>query len=100
MPATNALSVGAVYRSFRFLNMTLMLGMTLCLMVYITLEHCIQQAQAWQVKTFSGQSGKPAERPTARWVFPLLAEAVLNLNTPHRTLPTLLGKRYLYANSG
>ena len=87
--------------------------LTLCLMVYAALEHRIRQSLAQQSQTYPDQKGKPATRPTARWVFqsfidihllilPTLAEAVLNLKTHHRALLALLGERYvaLYANSG
>ena len=93
--------------------MALMAIMTLCLMVYATLEHRIRQSLAQQSKTFPDQKGKPTARPTARWVFqsfmdihlltlPSLAEIVPNLKTHHRALLALLGDRYvaLYANSG
>ena len=93
--------------------MALMAVMTLCLMVYAALEHRIRQGLARQAQTFPDQKGKPAARPTARWVFQFfadihilavasVAEVVLNLNAHHRALLALLGERYvtLYANSG
>jgi transposase len=93
--------------------MALMAVMTLCLMVYAALEHRIRKGLAQQSLTFPDQKGKPAERPTARWVFqsfmdihlltlPTLAEIVLNLKAHHKALLNLLGERYVavYANSG
>jgi len=93
--------------------MALMAVMTLCLMVYATLEHRIRQGLARQAQTLPDQKGTPTARPTARWVFQFfadihilavasVAEVVLNLNAHHRALLTLLGERYvtLYANSG
>ena len=93
--------------------MALMAVMTLCLMVYAALEHRIRQGLAEHRQTFPDQKGKPAECPTARWVFQFFtgihvllvgqnAEVVLNLNAHHQALLTLLGEHYidLYANSG
>jgi transposase len=93
--------------------MALMAVMTLCLMVYAALEHRIRKGLAQQSLTFPDQKGKPAERPTARWVFqsfmdihlltlPTLAEIVSNLKAHHKALLNLLGERYVavYANSG
>lgn len=93
--------------------MALMAVMTLCLMVYAALEHRIRQGLAEHRQTFPDQKGKPAESPTARWVFQFftgihvllvgqITEVVLNINTHHHALLALLGERYtaLYANSG
>ena len=93
--------------------MALMMVMTLCLMVYAALEHRIRRGLAEHRQTFPDQKGKPAECPTARWVFQFftgihvllvgqIAEVVLNINAHHQVLLALLGERYttLYANSG
>ena len=93
--------------------MALMAVMTLCLMVYAALEHRIRQGLAEHRQTLPDQKGKPAECPTARWVFQFftgihvllvgqITEVVLNLNAHHRALLGILGGHYvdLYANSG
>ena len=83
--------------------MALMLGMTLCLLVYAALEQRIRERLKAQGHTFPHQTGKPVPNPTARWVFQyfvgihllILAdgqELVLNLNEHHQTLLEWLGQ--------
>ena len=93
--------------------MALMAVMTLRLTVYAALEHRVRQGLAEHRQAFPDQKGRPAERPTARWVLQFftgihallvasLTEIVLSLKDHHRALLTLLGERYVaaYSNSG
>ncbi len=43
--------------------------MTLCLMVYASMEYKIRKELKEQNKTFPNQLGKPVQNPTARWIF-------------------------------
>ena len=47
--------------------------MTLYLLVYSALEHCIREQLQTQGDTFPHQTGKPVHNPTARWVFQYFA---------------------------
>jgi transposase len=93
--------------------MALMMAMTLCLLVYASLEYRIREALKQTNQTFPNQKGKPIDNPTARWVFQFFAgihvliigqihELVLNLNECHVALLKVLGERYeqLYSGNG
>jgi len=80
--------------------------MTLCLMVYASLEYKIRKELKTQNKTFPNQLGKPIQNPTARWVFECffaihilyIAQAqkmVVGLNDKHQLILELLGVKYL-----
>jgi hypothetical protein len=43
--------------------------MTVCLRVYVALEHRIRRALSEQGATFPNQKGKRIQNPMARWVF-------------------------------
>ena len=43
--------------------------MTLCLMVYAAIQHRIRYELKRQSRTFPDMKKKPAQNPTARWVF-------------------------------
>ena len=43
--------------------------MTLCLLVYASLEYTIRQKLKEEEPFFPDQKGVPTQRPTARWVF-------------------------------
>ena len=86
--------------------MALLMGMTVCLLVYAALEYRIRQALHDQAATFPDQRGKRIQHPTARWVFQyfvgihLLCQAgqwpiVLNLTAEHQHLLRLLGEPYM-----
>lgn len=47
----------------------LLFVMTTCLLVYSALEYRIRQNLKKENKTIPDQKGKPAQNPTARWVF-------------------------------
>jgi transposase len=93
--------------------MVLMMIMTLCLLLYAALEYRIRQSLQQAKKTFPNQKGHSISNPTARWVFQffsgihvLLLEnsqtIVLNMNSNHLLLLSLLGEKYekLYSGSG
>ena len=105
--------------STRFLKspqriMALTMVMTLSLLVYAALEHCIRQTlKTPHHQTFPNQQGQPITSPTARWVFQFFAgihllivestqELVLNMNSHQIELLKGLGKRYeaLYSEMG
>ena len=80
--------------------------MTLCLMVYASLEYKIRKELKQQDKTFPNQLGKPIKNPTARWIFECFfaihilylnqnQKMVVGLNEQHRMILELLGTRYL-----
>ncbi len=80
--------------------------MTLCLMVYASLEYKIRKELKEQDKTFPNQLGKPVQNPTTRWVFECFfaihmlymehtQKMVVGLNEQHRMILKLLGARYL-----
>lgn len=93
--------------------MVLMMIMTLCLLLYAALEYRIRQSLQQADKTFPNQKGHGISKPTARWVFQffrgihvlLLPDSqtlVLNMNSHHILLLSLLGEKYekLYSESG
>jgi len=93
--------------------MVLMMIMTLCLLLYAALEYRIRQSLQQAKKTFPNQKGHGISAPTARWVFqffkgihvlrlPDSQAIVLNMNSHHILLLTLLGEKYekLYSGSG
>jgi len=93
--------------------MVLMMIMTLCLLLYAALEYRIRQSLQQAKKTFPNQKGYEISKPTARWVFQffkgihvlLLPDSqalVLNMNSHHILLLSLLGEKYekLYSESG
>jgi transposase len=90
--------------------MALLRVMTVCLLVYAALEYRLRQALANTGTTVPHQKGKPAQRPTMRWVFQLFAgihvlliegqaAMVLNMKSPQQHVIQLLGPPYqaLYA---
>jgi transposase len=87
--------------------MALLMIMTVCLMVYAALEYRIRQGLQQQGKTVLNQSGKPTNRPTARWIFHcfvgihiLFQEGrcvgIVNLEERHWNIITLLGYQAYY----
>jgi transposase len=79
--------------------------MTLCLMVYASLERKIRTSLKDKEAFFIDQKGKPTQTPTTRWVFQsfidihLLSigskqQIVMNLKEHHHTLLSVLGKYY------
>jgi transposase len=86
--------------------MALLMGMTVCLLVYAALEYRIRQALQGHNATFPHQAGKRVQHPTARGVFhdvvgihllivPGPWPLVLNLTDEHRNLLHLRGKPYM-----
>ncbi|WP_263842087.1 IS1634 family transposase [Salinibacter sp.] len=90
--------------------MAALMIITLCLMVYSTLEWRIRDGLQAQDLTFPDQKGNPTQRPTARWVFERFLgihalfegqkRLVLNMKDRHIPILTVLGQRYgrLYAS--
>lgn len=87
--------------------MALLMIMTVCLMVYAALEYRIRQGLQQQGQTVLNQSGKPTDRPTARWIFHcfvgihiLFQEGhyigILNLEERHWNIIALLGYQSYY----
>jgi transposase len=87
--------------------MALLLGMTVCFLVYAALEYRIRTALKEHGATFPDQKGKRIQNPTARWVFhyfvgmhglyiPGQGLMMLNLTDEHWHLLQLLGKRYAW----
>ena len=90
---------------------TLLMIMTVCLMVYAALEYRIRQGLQQQGQTVLNQSGKPTDRPTARWIFHcfvgihmLFQEGqcvgIVNLEERHWSIITLLGYQAYYMTIG
>ena len=86
--------------------MALLMVMTVCLLVYASLEYRIRQALKAHGATFPDQKGKRIHNPTARWVFQyfvgihVLCQAdqwsiVLNLTEEQQNLLRLLGQPYM-----
>lgn len=86
--------------------MALLMGMTVCLVVYAALAYRIRQALIEHEATFPNQQGQRLQQPTARWVFHycvgihLLCQAghwpiVLNRTEEHQPWLRLLGPPYL-----
>lgn len=80
--------------------------MTLCLMVYASLEYKIRKELKEQNKTFPNQLGKPIQNPTARWIFECffaihilymaqMPKMIVGLNENHKNILEILGARYL-----
>ena len=87
--------------------MALLMGMTVCLLVYAALEYRIRTALKIHGATFPDQKGQPTQTPTARWVFhyfvgihvlflPHQWPIVINLTAEHQHLLQLLGDRYAW----
>jgi len=85
--------------------MALLLGMTVCWLVYAALESRIRKGRTDSQATFPNQKGPPVQNPTARWVFqdfggihllriPGEGAFVLHVNDQHRQLLRLLGPPY------
>ena len=79
--------------------------MTLCLMVYASLEMKIRSSLKASNEFFIDQKGKPTQTPTARWVFQTFIDIhilsignsnqiVMNLKDYHHTLLRILGESY------
>ena len=79
--------------------------MTLCLMVYASLEMKIRTSLKDEDEFFIDQKGKPTQNPTTRWVFQTFLDIhilsignsekiVMNLKDYHHTLLRVLGKNY------
>jgi transposase len=79
--------------------------MTLCLMVYASLERKIRTSLKDENEFFVDQKGKPTQTPTTRWVFQTFIDIhllsigdtqqiVMNLKEYHRTLLRVLGENY------
>ena len=49
--------------------MALLMGMTVCLLVYAALEYRIRTGLTDSQATFPSQKRQPVQNPTARWVF-------------------------------
>ncbi len=80
--------------------------MTLCLMVYASLERKIRTSLEEEDEFFIDQKGKPTQKPTTRWVFQTFIDIhllsigdtqqiVMNLKDYHHTLLRVLGRDYL-----
>jgi transposase len=80
--------------------------MTLCLMVYASLEMKIRTSLKDNNEFFIDQKGKPTQTPTARWVFQTFIDIhllsigttqqiIMNLKDYHRVLLGTLGEKYL-----
>jgi transposase len=85
--------------------MALLMVMTVCLLVYATLEYRLRQCLAKTGNTVPDQKAKHTDRPTMRWVFQLFAEIhvlliegqaalVLNLKPHQAQVTQLLGPFY------
>ena len=79
--------------------------MTLCLLVYASLERKIRTSLEDEDEFFVDQKGKPTKTPTTRWVFQTFIDIhilsigeneqiIMNLKDYHRTLLTALGRNY------
>ena len=79
--------------------------MTLCLMVYASLEMKIRTSLKENNEFFINQNGKPTQTPTTRWVFQTFTDIhilsigntqqiVMNLKDYHHTLLRCLGRNY------
>jgi transposase len=87
--------------------MALLMVMTVCLLVYATLEYRIRKALKDHGATFPNQKRQPVQNPTARWVFhyfvgihllliPQQWPLVINLTDEHQHLLQLLGDHYTW----
>ncbi len=79
--------------------------MTLCLMVYASLEMKIRTSLKKENEFFIDQKGKPTQTPTTRWVFQTftdihilsigdIQQIVMNLKEYHHSLLRCLGRSY------
>jgi hypothetical protein len=86
--------------------MALLMVMTVCLLVYASVEYRIRQALKAHKATFPDHKGKRIHNPTARWIFHyfvgihILYQAgqwpiVLNLTEEHQHWLRLLGQPYM-----
>jgi transposase len=65
--------------------------MTICLLVYAALEFRVRQCLVLANITVPNQKGKPTQKPTARWGFPLFEGIhTLNINNKETTVINLL----------
>lgn len=88
--------------------MALLMVVTVCMLVYATLEYRICQGLEAHEATFPEQRGKRTASPTARWVFydfvgihllylpDPLWPIVINLNEEYQHLLNLLVSRYAW----
>jgi hypothetical protein len=87
--------------------MALWMVMTVCLLVYASLEYRIRNALKDHGVTFPDQKGKRTQQPTARWIFhyfvgihvlviPQQWPIVINLTEEHQHLLQLLGNHYAW----
>ncbi len=87
--------------------MALLMIMTICLMVYASLEYRIRQGLQEQEHTVSNQIGKPTDRPTARWIFHCFTGihvlyhhgqflGIMNLSEDHWKIINILGYHVHY----
>jgi len=84
----------------------LLMIMTLCLMVYASLEYIIRKELKEQEQMFPNQLGKLVQNPTARWIFECFMEIqiviitqldqniIANIKDRNIRLLNLLGERY------
>ena len=95
----------ALYRTKPERIMALVMGRTVCLLVYAALEYRMRTALKEHGATLPDHKGKRIQHPTARWVFhdfggmhvlsiPGQGRMMLNLTDEHLHLLQLLGKRY------
>jgi transposase len=86
-------------------SMALLMGLTVCLLVYAALEYRSRRALQEHRATFPDQKGKRIQTPTAHWVFqsfvgihvldiPGQGLMMRNLTDEQQHLLQLLGKRY------
>ena len=79
--------------------------MTCCLMIYAAIEHKIRAELVAQSAYFPNMKYKPAQNPTARWVFQCFQgidiltvndkkKLVLNLTKRHKVILDCLGSPY------
>jgi transposase len=85
--------------------MALLMVMTGCLLVYAALEYRLRQALGEHDETLPDQTGRPTQRPTARWVFHVFVgihvllgatdtPLILHLQEHHLSLLTVMGTDY------
>ena len=100
------LLAASLYRKKPERIMALLMGMTVCLLVYAAVEYRLRQALKDHEATFPNQKEQRIPNPTARWVFHycagihLLWQAGqwpigLNLTEEHQNLLRLLGQPYM-----
>jgi len=85
--------------------MALTMVMTICLLVYASLEHRIRTRMTQSKELFPNQKGVMVDNPTIRWIFQCFQniqvihfsdsqQIVLNLDENHQKILKLLGYRY------